>query len=148
MNKDYTLIFIFDKSLENVLLINKKEGLFSGKLNGLGGRIKEGENSGLAALRKVEEQVNMTIDDMHLFSEPISICETNTVIISCIVLKNPDYHLKIDNDDGQISWFNIKSNELVDLKNKSLAPHTAYLIYYCLTYLSNYKEEFKLCQKE
>ena len=54
------IVYIIDEKLNRVLLIHKKTGLGTGKINAPGGRIEKGETSEEAAVRECVEEVSMT----------------------------------------------------------------------------------------
>lgn len=55
--KKYTLGFIFNETLDKVLLINKLAPDWQvGKLNGLGGKVEEGEDGLTCIVREVKEE--------------------------------------------------------------------------------------------
>lgn len=68
--KRYVLVFLFDESMENVLLIRKSRKPFHhiGKLNGLGGGIEEGETPKKAAIREIGEEAMVPDPKMELHS--------------------------------------------------------------------------------
>ena len=62
MIKRYVLAFLFDKDKENVLLIRKNRPDFqAGKLNGLGGKIEDGETPLEAVSREVSEESGINL---------------------------------------------------------------------------------------
>lgn len=61
---DYCLGFIFNKDLTQLLLIKKEKPLNQkGKLNGIGGKVEEGESFYDAMVREVKEEANLDIKD-------------------------------------------------------------------------------------
>ena len=54
------IVYIIDKKLQKVLLIDKKTGLGKGKVNAPGGHIEPGESSLEAAIRECREEVSLT----------------------------------------------------------------------------------------
>ena len=54
------VVYIVDKSKNNILLIHKKTGLGAGKINAPGGRIEKGETPMNAVIRECEEEVFLT----------------------------------------------------------------------------------------
>ncbi len=58
-SKNVTLIFVFNKEKDKVLLIHKKRGFGKGKLNGVGGKVEEKETIVESALRELKEEVSL-----------------------------------------------------------------------------------------
>jgi len=54
---------------ENILLIHKKRGLGTGKINGPGGRLEAGETFSQAALRETLEETHLRVDDIEEMGE-------------------------------------------------------------------------------
>jgi len=52
----YTLGFMLSRSLKSVLVINKKRGLHIGLINGIGGRLGEGEDPLDGMIREAKEE--------------------------------------------------------------------------------------------
>lgn len=60
---DYTLGFVFDASFEKVLLMHKlKPERQAGKLNGLGGKVEEGEAALDCVAREIFEEAGLKTD--------------------------------------------------------------------------------------
>lgn len=65
--KHYTLVFIFDRSLEHVVLIKKnRPDWMAGSLNGIGGKVEKGETAADCAIREVFEETGAVIDESNL----------------------------------------------------------------------------------
>ncbi len=62
--KQATLILVINEN--NVLLGMKKRGFGKGKWNGFGGKLKDGETLEQAAVREMEEEAGIIIDESHL----------------------------------------------------------------------------------
>jgi 8-oxo-dGTP diphosphatase len=61
---DYVLLFLFSKDLKDVLLIHKKHPVWQKNLyNGVGGKIKFGECYYKAAVRELEEETSIKLND-------------------------------------------------------------------------------------
>ncbi len=63
--KTVTLLFLRDKENERILLAMKKRGFGEGKLNGVGGKVQEGETILEAALRETEEEIGVSVPEEH-----------------------------------------------------------------------------------
>ncbi len=59
--KTVTLLFLLDKERGQILLAMKKRGFGVGKLNGVGGKVQEGETVPRAAVREAHEEIGVTI---------------------------------------------------------------------------------------
>ncbi|MGC8568173.1 MAG: 8-oxo-dGTP diphosphatase [Candidatus Micrarchaeia archaeon] len=59
--RDVTLCYLIDKDNEKILLAMKKRGFGVGKLNGVGGKLKEGESVEQALIRETEEEVGVML---------------------------------------------------------------------------------------
>lgn len=57
-------VIVFVRENAHILLIRKKRGLGSGKINGPGGRLEDGESYLEAAVRETEEEVGITPHDL------------------------------------------------------------------------------------
>ena len=70
----YVLVFLFSKSLQNVLLIEKQRGPahLIGKWTGLGGKVEPGELPLNAAIREVKEESG--IDASHILTNNDHFC--------------------------------------------------------------------------
>ncbi len=58
-----TLVFLRDG--DKILLAMKKRRFGEGKWNGVGGKLEPGETIEQAAIRETQEEINVTIDEMH-----------------------------------------------------------------------------------
>ena len=61
-----TLVFLIDRNAGKILLGMKKRGFGAGKLNGYGGKLKEGESVTVAAVREVKEEAEVDIAEKDL----------------------------------------------------------------------------------
>lgn len=61
--KHVTLLFLLKPETQEICLAMKKRGFGVGKLNGVGGKIEEGETVPQAAVREAKEEVGVDIDE-------------------------------------------------------------------------------------
>ena len=59
--KSYTVCFLFNQTLDKVLLILKIATEFRGQLNGIGGKIEPNETPFEGALREIEEESGVSV---------------------------------------------------------------------------------------
>lgn len=64
--KVVTLVFLRDRQNNQILLALKKRGFGAGNLNGVGGKLDEGERVERAAVRETYEEVGVTIQEEDL----------------------------------------------------------------------------------
>lgn len=79
--KKYTVGFIFDKELEKVLLVHKTAPEWQvGLINGVGGKMEEGESGIDCIVREIKEETNLDVekDSVHFvgaLTEPLAYVE-------------------------------------------------------------------------
>lgn len=59
--RDVTLCYLINRESSKVILALKKRGFGVGKLNGVGGKLKEGESIEEAMLRETKEEINVEL---------------------------------------------------------------------------------------
>ncbi len=65
----YTVIFIFDEKLENVLLAKKNRGPYPNCLNGVGGKLDERDEDCIrGGLRELKEETGITRDMLSAYA--------------------------------------------------------------------------------
>jgi len=67
MKSEFTVCFLFDETLENVLLVKKKKTDYIGRLNGCGGEVEADEVAYAGALREIEEETGISRNDLKSF---------------------------------------------------------------------------------
>lgn len=66
--KQYSVNLLFNEDGSKILLQKKDRTLFAGKLNGVGGKIEDGENPAEGALREIMEEASIHRKDISCFS--------------------------------------------------------------------------------
>lgn len=66
--KQYTVILLFNADGSKILLQTKDRTSFAGMLNGVGGKIEEGESPYEGAIREMEEETTLSKFDVQNFS--------------------------------------------------------------------------------
>jgi 8-oxo-dGTP diphosphatase len=61
-----TLVLLVRRQTNEILLAMKKRGFGAGKLNGVGGKVKEGETAVAAAVREIQEEVGVVVGESDL----------------------------------------------------------------------------------
>lgn len=135
--KKYTLGFIFDNKLKDVVLINKIAGPFPGKLNGIGGNIEETDDGIYEAMyREMEEETWFNRRDIMFMNKVLSFKIGDCIIhVFYITLLGTKELYKVQQqiiDEGIVGWYNIKEENILCLNNKLLAPNVAYFVSKCL----------------
>ena len=108
--KRYTVGFVFDKGLENVLLVGKTHPEWQkGKFNGPGGRIEEGETPVQCMAREMKEEADLSIAEADW--KEIAVIEGNDIEVVFFATEYKDEKSDaISMTEEKVGWF--KSNEL------------------------------------
>jgi|LGOV01.1.fsa_nt_gb 8-oxo-dGTP diphosphatase len=124
--KNYCIGFIFDSSLENMLMLKRLKKPFRGKLNGVGGKIEKGETRDQAMLREFLEEtpIDKNEIDKMMFARTMILADNTKLEIYNIVLKKNVFAGEFKyTREGLLKWCNIEHSNFLDVKNKSLAGH-------------------------
>ncbi len=127
--KSYTALFIFDKTYENVILLermNKKGDVstLNGLLTGIGGHIDSDENLDIksSVLRELEEETKIKRSDLSKISHPIATFQivegkpdltANVFWFTAVIDKIPD---ELYCNEGKLKWYKCSEikNYIVD----------------------------------
>lgn len=116
IDKVYTLGFVFDRTLNNVLMIFKNNGQFPGKLNGIGGLVKEEESAPIAFARKLKDEANIELSDVLYLHELVTLSFYHEEVHTFgVVLKEFDRNLTLTHPSGNVMWCDVK--EILDQHN-------------------------------
>jgi len=108
--KLYTVGFVFDKELEQVLLVHKQKPAFQvGYLNGVGGKIEDGETAVECMARECQEEATLEIP-VEEWAECATIKDTNgmnpgAVIYVFAAQYKGNTSDAVQNDYEEIGWF-------------------------------------------
>lgn len=106
VDQEYVLAFIFDESLEKVLLIQKQRPQWqAGLYNGIGGKIEEKETAIDAIKREIFEEANLEITS---FIPIETLTDNKTYRVYCYTAKSDFKNLKSKTDEI-ISVFSVKN---------------------------------------
>jgi len=104
--KRYTVGFIFDSALEEVVLMEKNRPDWQkGKLNGIGGRVEEGESALECMVRETEEETGLatSVEDWKRFA---SIHESGGNVVDFFGLIHTGAKEEIQTTtDEQVDWY-------------------------------------------
>lgn len=104
--KRYTVGFIFNADLSGVLLINKNRPEWQrGKMNGIGGRIEDGEESIAAMVRETQEETGLiTRADQWVFLGTIERDQYEAVVDFYAIVHRGAREEVISCTDEQVEW--------------------------------------------
>ncbi|KAF9313556.1 hypothetical protein BG003_005061 [Podila horticola] len=109
--KVLTLIIVIDKDNHKILLGYKKRGFGAHLWNGFGGKVEPGETVRQGALRELEEEAGITVDDNKFQKAGILLFlfENDPVGLETHVYKAHEYHGEIrECDEMRPQWFDFK----------------------------------------
>lgn len=102
-----TVAFIFNRSLNMVMMLEKTHGYFVGKLNGIGGHVEDtDESSHFAALRELNEEAGATEDMLEFGLEWLVTCTyPNEVVLNVYygVLRKGEKFTQME--DELLMWY-------------------------------------------
>ena len=98
-----TLVFVMRE--DKVLLIHKKRGLGAGKINGPGGKIEAGESAMEAAVREVEEELEITPENLEEMGT-LRFQFMDGLAIYCVVFSTREFQgTPVETDEATPEWF-------------------------------------------
>ncbi len=108
MNK-FVLAFIFDQTFEHVLLMHKNRPEWQkGKINGLGGKVEEGESALNCVHREVKEESGLQIEAGDWVKCGVMYSDSFTMdVFGCAYKGNPSDAQTLE--DEPIEWFSVNS---------------------------------------
>lgn len=128
----YTLGFIFDSSLKNVLLVHKKKPAWQkGKINGIGGGLRKNESMKSGIRRETLEESGLAIPARNWIYVATMIDSPPATIYVLTAVYNGDASEAKTVTDEKIQWFNI--TKLPD----TIISNLTWLIPLCLDKLKN-----------
>jgi 8-oxo-dGTP diphosphatase len=117
--KTHTAGFIFDHTLENVLLIHKLRPEWqNGKLNGIGGKIEPGESSLDCIVREIKEETDLTTEKNKWIYAGKNTAPEWSVDFYAYHLTNSSY-IPTSVTDEKVGWYslsNLPSNLIPNLE--------------------------------
>jgi 8-oxo-dGTP diphosphatase len=126
MPERYTLSFLFDNSLQNVILVKKSQGSHAGRWNGVGGAVKSGEEPHWSALREVEEETGVKQEDIPRFEWLTTMSFPDGIELNVYfgVLNSGVSFTR--NEDEPLTWY--PADELHDASWAALAEGVPYFV--------------------
>ncbi|KAF9415973.1 hypothetical protein BGZ94_010351 [Podila epigama] len=109
--KVLTLVLVIDKDNQKVLLGYKKRGFGAHLWNGFGGKVEAGETVRQGALRELEEEAGITVEDAKLQKAGILLFlfENDPMALETHVYKAYEYNGQISEcEEMRPQWFNFK----------------------------------------
>lgn len=115
--KEFVLALVFDENYENLLLMRRKKEPYTGLLNGIGGKIDNGETPHEAVKREFYEETNFDEIDLDLLVTMVFENEHLHVFSGSMPLQ--DIIIK-ENHEGVYDWYEI-DDSFFDCMNNDLA---------------------------
>ncbi|KAG0353753.1 hypothetical protein BG005_007024 [Podila minutissima] len=109
--KVLTLVMVIDKDNQKILLGYKKRGFGAHLWNGFGGKVEPGETVRQGALRELQEEAGITVDDHKIQKAGVLLFlfENDPMGLECHVYKAYEYHGEIrECEEMRPQWFDIK----------------------------------------
>lgn len=135
--KKYVVGLVFDSEMKEILFIKRVKEPFKDCINGVGGKVENGESTLSAMLREVFEETDISVEQINKTSYMFTINFPEGVELNVfyIILKN-SYIKKsvIETREGELAWWDIEKDNLLDasLKNVAGDGNIAYFIQYAL----------------
>lgn len=128
----YTLGFIFDSSLKNVLLVHKKKPAWQkGKINGIGGSLRKNESMKTGIRRETFEESGLTIPARNWKYVATIIDSPPATIYVLTTVYNGDTSDAKTITNEKVQWFTI------DKLPNTIISNLTWLIPLCLDKLKN-----------
>lgn len=117
----YSVVILFNNDGSKILLQKKNRTAFAGKLNGVGGKINNGEIPSTGALREMQEEASLRPEDLEHFKW----CGTLLVPEQCDeqnldkypelwffagIVKDESRAQKPENETEEIDWYELNSD--------------------------------------
>ena len=108
---EYTVGFLLNYNLDKVILIERNDGPFENKINGLGGKVKEDESEDNCMVRELQEETNGQIDTSVLADifKVSTIVYFPDVVLHCygMVLDRGWLWKGCTNREGEVKWYSV-----------------------------------------
>lgn len=119
--KQYSVILLFNKDGSKVLLQKKDRTTYKGMLNGIGGKVEDGEDPFDGALRELMEETTIKKEDLSVFRWlgrlilPIQCDEENMDKIPDLwfytgIVKEETSARKAENETEKLEWYVLSGN--------------------------------------
>ncbi|MFF2531257.1 NUDIX domain-containing protein [Brevibacillus sp. NPDC058079] len=120
--KKYVVAVIFNPTMEETLLLHRNREPYANMLNGIGGKIEEGETPNEAFLREMQEETGISSSLIDFYQEMVKMTFPNGVELVCfyaILACEPVIWEK--NKEGIVAWYNIEELDLLNASHSMLA---------------------------
>lgn len=122
----YVLGLVFDEYLGKVVLIKRNKNPYEGMLNGLGGKVEEGE-SGLEAMQREWKEETNTVKNLSFYNTVnMSFDNGNTLEVYTAFIEARTIELPYETKEGQVSWYDV--NEVLAGDAGPMAEELSYYI--------------------
>ena len=133
--KNYVVGFVFDKSMNNVLLLLRYKEPYLHLYNGVGGKVEKSETPFEAMERELEEETGLVLDSKDKMVFLHNTIYPNNISLHAFYIKlnrsDIDFSEIRETVEGVLVWQNIAEHNLLDLTNPTLAGdgNVPYFIY-------------------
>jgi len=127
MTKDKSLIFVFSWDLKKVYLIRKKKPKWQEDfLNGVGGKVEEGESFAACAIRETKEEINIKMDKRYLHD--VGVIEAKEFRVRIYAYRTKQKPKQMEDEELKITPVKSIPNLKVIPNLRMLVPYAQYLL--------------------
>lgn len=137
VKKNYVVGIVLDNDLKETLLLERVNEPYSGTINGVGGKVEEGEGLEAAMIREMQEETDIKMENVKKVEYLVTLYYPKGVLLNVFyIILNDSYQKKevIDTREGKLKWFDYIKDGLYDARKPKVAGegNVAFFINYAL----------------